>query len=46
MQRAVAVLERAAKGHRRIELLKFGLQMLVNQQQRFQRAPDVAAATG
>src|SRR5258706_15130177 len=35
-----------AVGHRGIDLLQFGFQMLVDQQQGFQRAADVAVATG
>src|ERR1022692_2549757 len=46
MQHVVAVLERPAKGDRRVKLLQLRLQMLVHQQQRLQRAADVAAATG
>jgi hypothetical protein len=33
-------------GHRRVYLLQFGFQMLIDQQQGFQRAADVAVATG
>src|SRR6267378_5255927 len=43
VQNAIAAY---AVGHRRIDLLKFGLQMLVDQQQGFQRAADIAVATG
>src|SRR6266404_551496 len=46
VQRVGAVLERSANGDRRIELLKLGFQLLVDQQQRLQRAMDVAVATG
>src|SRR5712671_6440210 len=43
VQNAIAAY---AVGHRRIDLLKFGLQLLVDQQQCFQRAADVTVATG
>src|SRR3981189_1603630 len=43
VQNAIAAY---AVGHRRIDLLKFGLQLLVRQQQCFQRAADVTVATG
>ena len=43
VQNAIAAY---AVGHRRIDLLKFGLQLLVDQQQGFQRAADVTVATG
>jgi vacuolar-type H+-ATPase subunit E/Vma4 len=46
MQRVIAVLERPAQGDRRVELHKFGLQLLVDEQQRLQRTVDVAVATG
>jgi hypothetical protein len=35
-----------AVGHRGIDLLQFGFQMLVDQQQGFQRAMDIAIAAG
>ena len=43
VQNAIAAY---AVGHRRIDLLKFGLQLLVDQQQGFQRAADITVATG
>src|SRR5438876_10832636 len=36
VQRVAAALEGPAQGHRRVELLQFGFQSLVDQQQRFQ----------
>jgi len=44
MQGVAAALERAAMRHDRVELRQFRLQMLVDHQQRFQRATDVAVA--
>jgi hypothetical protein len=46
VQRVVAALERPAQGHCRVKLLKLSLQMLVDQQQRFQRTVQVAVTTG
>src|SRR3982074_3588355 len=46
VQRAAAALQRSASGHRGVELPKFRLELLVDQQQGFQRAMDVAVATG
>lgn len=45
MQNVVAALEWAAMGDGGIELLQFRFQMLVDQQQGFQRTADVAIAT-
>jgi hypothetical protein len=42
VQNAGAVLEWPANGHGGIELLQFGLQLLVDQQQRLQRAVQLA----
>jgi len=44
MQRLAAMLERAAKGHGGVKLLKLGFQLFVDQQQRPQRAMQVAIA--
>ena len=46
MQSVAAAPERSANGHCRVELLKFDLQLLVDQQQCPQRTVDVAIATG
>src|ERR1700704_1966554 len=45
MQRAAGALQRSASGHRGVELPEFRLELLVDQQQGFQRAMDVAVAT-
>ena len=39
-----AALRGGAMGNRRMQLLKLGFQMLVDQHQRFQRATDIAVA--
>ena len=44
VQRAAAALHGGTMGNRRMELLKFSFQMLVDEHQRFQRATDVAVA--
>ena len=45
MENVAAAPEGAAMGHGRVKLLKFRFEMLVNQQEGFQRAADVAIAT-
>jgi len=44
MQRVAAPLERSANGYGSVELLKLRFQLLVDQQERPQRAMDVAVA--
>src|ERR1019366_4333201 len=46
VQDVAAVLERSAEGDRRVKLLQLRLQLLVDQEERPQRAVDVAIATG
>jgi hypothetical protein len=46
VQRVAAALERPANGYCGVQLRKFGLKMLVDQQQSPQRTVDVAIATG
>src|SRR5437773_9845549 len=46
VQRVAAAFPGRSHGDCGVELLQFGLQLLVDQQQRFQRAVDVAIAAG
>src|SRR6266700_1448828 len=46
VQHAAAAFDQAAIRNRGVELRDLGLQMLVDEQQRFQRAAKVAAAIG
>ena len=46
MQNIAAAFGGRAVSGGRVELPKFGFQLFIDKQQRFQRAPDVAVATG